>query len=219
MTRALLYKEFRETLGIAAVGLVALLGVAASSIGFPLLPFGWLSRPSGWQIPFVSDSFVSLFALVAAGLAVALGFRQSIGDFLGDAQLFLLHRPISRGRIYATKLLLGLAIYLLCGVAPILLYAGWAATPGTHASPFAWSMTTASWVAWLTLTVVYLGAFLSGIRPAAWFGTRLAPLAAAAGVSFVVAFFTFPIVLLFVIVADALLITMILAMADSREFA
>jgi hypothetical protein len=31
------------------------------------------------------------------------------------------------------------------------------------------------------MLLVYLGAFLSGIRPARWFGTRLVPLVAAAG--------------------------------------
>ena len=38
-------------------------------------------------------------------------------------------------------------------------------------------MTNPAWRAWLTLPVLYLAAFLTGIRPGRWVGTRLAPLA------------------------------------------
>jgi hypothetical protein len=216
MTRALVYKEFRETAGIAAIGLVLLLLLVAGQIGFSPLPFttNYLGR-----IPFVSDSFGGQFLLIAGGLALALGFRQSIGDFLGDAQLFFLHRPVSRGKIYLAKVMVGLGIFLASGMTPILLYAGWAATPGTHASPFVWSMTSASWVSWLALTAVYLGALLSGIRPAAWFGTRLAPLIAAVAAALLLSYCWFAVALAFVIAADALLIYLILAVAQSRDFA
>ena len=40
-------------------------------------------------------------------------------------------------------------------------------------------MTIPVWLTWLAVGLVYLGAFLSGIRPAAWWGTRLMPLAGA----------------------------------------
>ena len=40
-------------------------------------------------------------------------------------------------------------------------------------------MTAWAWQLWLCMPLVYLGAFLSGIRPARWFGTRLMPLVAA----------------------------------------
>src|SRR6185503_13555355 len=136
---------------------------------------------------------------------VALGFKQSLGDLLGDAQLFLLHRPLSRRRIYATKILVGLSVYLVCGVVPILIYAAWAALPGTHASPFAWSMTSPSWVIWLVLTAVYLGALLSGVRPAAWFGTRLAPLVAAVSLTLFIMYCWFAVALAFVVLVNALL--------------
>ena len=50
--------------------------------------------------------------------------------------------------------------------------------PGKHASPFFWWMTATAWEAWGVIAIVYLAAFLAGIRPARWFGTRLLPLAA-----------------------------------------
>jgi hypothetical protein len=220
MTGALAYKELRENSWIAAVGLAALLLVAVAAMGFSPLP-GLIGRPQHLgQIPFLSDSFTYQFALVACVLAVALGFRQSLGDLAGDAQLFVLHRPASRRRIFGTKLAVGLGLYLVCGALPIALYALWAATPGTHASPFAWSMTGGTWTAWLAMTAVYLGALLSGIRPAGWLGTRLAPLAA----GFLVAgMCALPLPwsggLLVLIVGDALLALAILQVALTRDFA
>jgi hypothetical protein len=81
--------------------------------------------------------------------------------------------------LIGVKLYVGMALCLVCAAAAILAYACWAATPGTHASPFEWSMTAPTWEVWITMPIVYLGAFLSGIRPARWVGSRLAPLVAA----------------------------------------
>jgi hypothetical protein len=48
-------------------------------------------------------------------------------------------------------------------------------------------MTSKAWQTLAGLLLVYLGAFLSGIRPANWFGTRLAPLIAGVVVAIVIA--------------------------------
>jgi len=139
----------------------------------------------------------------------------------------VLHRPVSRRSIYLTKLITGLIAYLLCGAAPILLYAFWAATAGTHASPFDWSMTLSVWSTWLATITVYFGAFLAGIRPAAWIGTRLAPLAAAGGIlavnEAVLVHFpgAMPAVLypLLLIGANLALVASILHTVEARDFA
>jgi len=218
MTSALAYKEFRETLGITALGFAGLMIITLTGTGLGPLP-GLLAVPRAGGIPFIGDPFTSRYMLAAGGLAMALGFWQSIGDFRGETQLFLLHRPVPRRRIYLTKLAVGLAIYLLCGLLPIALYAGWAATPGTHASPFAWSMTAYNWLSWLTMTAIYLGAFLSGIRPAAWIGTRLAPLAAAMVAVFLVsALIPNAAGLALIALLDAALVAAILLIVDTRDF-
>jgi hypothetical protein len=49
--------------------------------------------------------------------------------------------------------------------------------PGFHAGPFEWSMSAPAWQLFSLIPLVYLGAFLSGLRPSRWFGTRLLPLA------------------------------------------
>jgi hypothetical protein len=170
------------------------------------------------QIPFVSDSFTYQLGLVACGLAVALGFRQSLGDMQSDTQLFLLHRPVSRRRIYVTKVAVGLGLYLVATGLPTGLYALWAAAPGTHASPFRWSMTAPAWTVWLAMSAVYLGALLSGIRPAAWLGTRLTPLAAA-GVVAGLAGLPLGIGWLVLVLGDMLLVAAVLQVVSTRDFA
>lgn len=217
MTRALVYKELREVLGIAALGVAASMILALTFIGWRPLEMLWSS--SQGTIPFVNDSFATQFGLLAFALAAALGFRQSLGDFLGDAQMFLLHRPVSRQHVYGVKLAVGLGAYLLCAAVPVLLYGWWAAQPGTHASPFDWSMTHTAWRIWLGMTAVYLGAFLAGIRPAAWFGTRLLPLVTASGVFvlFVVPW-SWMIALPVLAAVDAVLVVLILHVVATRDF-
>src|SRR5262245_2543578 len=227
MTGALIYKEFRETLPIAALGLAALLLVALESMGYSPLPnlFGY-QQPG--RIPFVGfyDGFGNHFRMAAGAFALALGFWQSLGDFWGDAQLFVLHRPTSRRLIYGVKLGVGLLTYFMCAAAPILLYAAWAGTPGTHASPFEWSMTSGAWMTWLSMATLYFGAFLTGIRPANWLGMRLAPLAAAAGllvvpglIGSIIPSAAFLFGLLLLIVIDAALAASILHVIRVRNFA
>lgn len=219
MTSALTLKELRETAGIAIFGFAGLLYVALVPMGLSPLP-ALIQSARGGEIPFVSDTFLMGFVLVAGGLAILLGFWQAVSDFTGNAQLFLLHRPISRERIYAIKLATGLTIYLVLAGLSVLLYAIWAATPGTHASPFAWSMTLPGWTAWLAISAVYLGAFLTGLRPGAWLGTRLAPLVGACGLAMLAAAIP-PVAVswLLLLALDALLVLLILFVARERDVA
>ncbi len=175
MFRALMLKELRETGWIALVGLALHLAVVSSCAGYPILPF---LQTGHSDFPFLEDGFVASFCYVSIALAVALGLRQTAFESRGGTWLFLLHRPASMRHVLAAKLAVGGGLYLICGLVPILSYAAWAALPGKHASPFFWWMTTDAWKAWDLIVIVYLGAFLAGMRPARWFGTRLLPLAA-----------------------------------------
>jgi len=172
MLRAMVYKELRETV---LIGVLALVAFALSNY-FPMR-FYYYYGDRG--IPFVQDGFVGSFAMVAVGFAIVLGLRQSFVESMRGTWLFLLHRPIPRWHVIAVKLAVGAAMYLVCAAVPILIYAQWAATPGTHASPFEWSMTATAWQFMFAALNLYLGAFLVGIRQGRWFGTRLWPLAAA----------------------------------------
>jgi ABC-type transport system involved in multi-copper enzyme maturation permease subunit len=227
MFRAMALKEFREIRGIALLALVAygLLVAAAidpaSSLNLFSL-FGSSGR-SEMHVPFVNDAFSGKFFMISVIFTIALGMRQTLGESIRGTYPFLLHRPADRRRLMATKLLVGTITCVICTAAPILLYGCWAATPGTHASPFEWSMTVPVWVGWFAMTLLYLGAFHSGVRPGRWYRSRLLPLAAAAFAAFAAAEIAveLEVVLwpcLIVLVVDVWLIAMILFAVQTRDY-
>jgi ABC-type transport system involved in multi-copper enzyme maturation permease subunit len=186
MILALVKKELRETWLFAVCALCAYGVYLAHQTSRWRSPLGALIE---WfleflpgmssevpDVPFVQGNFTSMLFFIGAGLAVALGFRQSAWEPNQGTALYLLQLPLHRSTIYVTKLLCGIGLLLACTLLPIVAYASWAAIQGTHAGPFEWSMTIPSFHIWLLLPLVYLAAFASGIRPARWFGSRLLPL-------------------------------------------
>jgi len=177
MLKRLVVKELRESAGLVALAVLGMACVLASLTGFPILP--WQQRSEIYQYPFVRDSLPFYFALSAGGLAIALGLKQTAWELGQGTYYFLLHRPVHRQRIFIIKLAVGGMLAMSLSGLLILLYAWWAMTPGHFPAPFYWSMTFPAWKMWIAILTVYLGAFLSGIRPGRWFGSRLVPLAAA----------------------------------------
>jgi ABC-type transport system involved in multi-copper enzyme maturation permease subunit len=227
MIPAIVAKEFRETRLLAALTL-AIYGVYVSKLtghwNHLLRQFlGWFPGLSGPlpDVPFVQDGFATIYGFVGFSLAIALGFRQSVWELVQGTAPYLLHRPLSRRAIILTKLLSGVAVLLACTLLPIAIYAAWAATtPGTHPVPFEWSMTAPMLHLWLSMPLVYLAAFASGIRPARWFGSRLFPLFA---VALPVLFLQFAphwwiIALPALLLATAAMISNILLETETRDF-
>lgn len=174
--KALALKELRELRGIMALALVAYLILVARMIGVKAIDFLPGMPQEMETLPFVSGEFLSYFTILVALFGMALGFRQSAWEASRGTYLFLLHRPVSRQAVFALKLAVGVLVLWACSAIPILLYGWWAATPGQHPSPFRWAWTMGAWWVVGVSVLVYLGAFLSGLRPARWFGTRLLPL-------------------------------------------
>ena len=185
MNRALIIKELREC--APAVAIAALLGAYTVWVYTGGVVFPGMGK-STWPVPFVHDDFQHGPLLIVMGaLALVLGFKQTVlEDFLGTYR-YLLHRPIDRRRVFLLKALVGMGLVQAVGAAMILGYALWAATPGTHASPFYWSMTEPAWRVWLVVPLLYLGAALSGVRPARWYGSRLMPFVGSGAIAFVLA--------------------------------
>jgi hypothetical protein len=127
--------------------------------------------------PFVNWDTARSFGWVAVPFALAVGLRQSAWELAQGTYPFLLHRPLRRRTIFLTKLATGAALLLACTAVPVVLCAWWAATPGHLPAPFEWSMTGRPWRLTFLLPLVYLGAFLTGLHPGRWVGTRLLPLA------------------------------------------
>jgi len=182
--RALVVKELRESAPLVALAGLGLAWMLANLWGVALTPFD-LQQATG--NPFVFDNVEGTLGVVAGALALLLGMKQSAWEEMRGTYHFLLHRPLARSRIFITKMAVGVSLVLMSAATAILLHGLWAAAPGNHASPFFWSMTEPAWRVWTALPVAYLGAFLSGIRPGKWYGSRLLPLAAGCLASFLLA--------------------------------
>jgi hypothetical protein len=188
MVRAIALKELRETWSFAALSIALYVVLVNNQMGHwnALLGFflGWIPglKPCACPSlsPFLHDSFQTPFTFVAAALAIVLGLRQSAWEPSQGTAHYLLHLPLSRSSIFLSKLFVGIGLLLACTLLPLVTYGVWAATPGTHGAPFEWSMARPAFQIWLTMPLIYLGAFLAGIRPARWYGSRLLPLVAVA---------------------------------------
>jgi len=219
MLTRLALKELREIVWIAVAAMVVYLFflVAATGIGLPE-GASWGGFHGG---PMAFDVETTMnFVMVGACLAIGLGLRQTVGESARGTFQFLLNRPASRRHLIGTKLLVGGGAYLVVAVVPLLLYAWWATTPGTHASPFAWWMTVLAWQGWLGGSVLYLGAFLTGLRPGRWHGTRLLPLVAAMGFAGLLTFCPWSLAVdaLLALLLDVLLVANIFFVAGTRDF-
>jgi hypothetical protein len=183
MLKALVIKELRESAGLIALAVIGAAYALGEMTGTPVMP--WQSSHS-YAFPFVSDWSIYYLWLVGGGLAILLGLRQTAWELGQGTYFFLLHRPIGRSRIFGLKLLIGGSLAMIFSAAFILIYAWWAMTPGHVPAPQEWRMTTSVWIRWVAILPLYVGAFLSGIRPGRWFGSRLIPLVAAIGVAVLV---------------------------------
>jgi hypothetical protein len=202
MYRTLAMKELRETsliwgfvmAAIAYAGLSILLETSRLPLEeIPLL--GWIMQQaslSGFDRNFIflEAGLGRKFATMSVVLAIGIGLLQTLGESVRGTYPFLLHRPMSRRRIIAVKLAVGAGLSFGISGGAILALGLWAATPGTHPSPFEWSMTAGVWRLWIVMPILYFGAFLTGIRPARWYASRLFPLIAA--VFFCFLSFSFP---------------------------
>ncbi len=214
MIKAMILKELRDCQRVVLVALA----VYAICVSLLIVKE---STPSGlFSVPFADGDFLPTFVFVSLGFTIALGLGQTLGESVAGTYPLLLHRAATRRWLFGMKLVVGITLYLACAALPILLYAFWAATPGTHASPFFWSMTVTAWKTWAAMPLIYLGAFLSGVRPGRWWLSRLWPLAAMSPVvALAVGTWPWPLVGPPLIAIAALLaITSIFLVAQTRDF-
>jgi len=80
-------------------------------------------------------------------------------------------------------------------------------------------MTLDAWKLSVALIALYLGAFLAGIRPGRWVGTRLLPLAGVAILVALIQFLAVPLVALAAVAAlGTVLVGLILFVAQTRDY-
>lgn len=218
MRMALLLKELRECSLYAGLALLAQIHFLGEGMDLPLIPV--LMSGRGLEIPLLNVNRETMFAGTAILAAIVIGLHQTMWESWRQTTLLLLHRPMDRSQIFLGKMLAGSLLVFGTSALPLLVYCLWAAMPGTHSSPFYWNMTLPWWKDVAIALVCYLGAFLTGLRTAAWFGSRTWPLITAIVVSLAWKFA--PVWLLFNVAGFAglmaCLTVLILDTAERREF-
>jgi hypothetical protein len=117
--------------------------------------------------------------VLAAVFGAVLGFLQVFFEARGDQRALLLHRPLSRSRIFLAKAIAGVGLYLLGMGLPLAVLAVWCATPGHVTAPFS-GRAVLPWLAdLLTGVVYYFAGMLTAQRDGRWYGSRCLGLAAA----------------------------------------
>jgi hypothetical protein len=196
MFKALFRKELREFLGIGVAGLAVSVLVAAmfGPLSVPWSPDALNYHNVGWDlgydsiartklelpVPVSSRMYLSALSVLACGMGLLLGLAMSWKEDIKRTWPFLLFRPVTRSQVIGAKLLAALALYCAALAVPFALLAVWCAVPGNTPAPWSADYLYPGLDTLARGLVVLLGAFLSGLRPARWYGTRFAPLAAAA---------------------------------------
>jgi len=223
MRRAMLQKEFQELIVWAGLLLIIMLLATVDLAGTN--PLTLQKRQYDIPIPFVNSQGLHGLGLYGSIAAIVLAMRQTIGESVQGTWIFLLHRTVSRKWIVLHKMIAGLSVFYLITGIPFAGYTLWAATPGTHASPFRWEFVLPTLTLWISLSIVYLGAFLCGLREANWVGSRLLPLAGTIGFFLVLyaGVSTYDVrieigAILVTLLLDALLLKAVIAAAETREF-
>jgi hypothetical protein len=161
--RAIIIKELRENLLWAVLLLIAVSAAMAFAVQ--------------WWAPVLVGAIMEMISAVAFPVAgLAIGLLQILQEHRGGRWAFLVHRPLSRRRIFMAKVIAGLALYGLATVPPLLAAIGWVATPGHVAGPFDIHMVLPRLADLLSGLVWYATGMLVAARQARWIGSRLMPL-------------------------------------------
>lgn len=166
---ALIFKELRSLSRFIALALLADVWLLNEMTG---ARFGG-TRPAVSGLVLVRADWLICFGFVAAGIASLLGLAMSLDDGLRGTWPFALFRPISRRAYVGVKLLVGGVLTWLLVALPVAGYSVWVTQ---SESLWRWSLLQPAIEACGWSVVVFLGAFLSGIRPAKWWWSRLWPL-------------------------------------------
>jgi prepilin-type N-terminal cleavage/methylation domain-containing protein len=174
--KALVWKELRENLSLGLIGL-AVFG------GLLFLGYRDSTALSAVSTPVYDSRFVIMQPLLATGLlkeitvfcamfGAILGWLQVYRERHPDLRAFLIHRPLSRTRILAGKLVAGLTIYTVVAGLPLLTLVLWVSVPGHLFAPFAWRMAWPVAGCFLAGTIYYLAGLLTALRQARWYASR-----------------------------------------------
>ncbi|QDU41883.1 hypothetical protein Mal52_03380 [Symmachiella dynata] len=178
MFKSMMRKELMETLPVMAIaGFLYALILISDAFEYSWASDGVLINQMQRWTTVLHDQFIDVLWMIAFGFAILLGLVQTLTDSVQGTWGYLVHLPPGRRWIISSKLLVGGGVYVACTGLFLLVCVmiGW--TRQTAVYPFRWSMMSVYVQISLIGMLVYLATFLTGLRPARWYGSRLLPLA------------------------------------------
>ena len=181
--KAIVLKEFRENIRLAALGLVIytlILVVQCRS---------YLETPSMLWRPLLDGDLLWATAWFGGIFGAVLGWLQIHNERRPDLWAFLLHRPMTRTEIFLAKTLAGLGLYAVVVGVPLLGYIGWVTWPGHVATPIEPAMLKPVTAMFFTGILYYFAGVLACLRQARWYASRTLGVGVALIVSIIGPFF------------------------------
>jgi hypothetical protein len=176
-------------------------------------PIGWTVL-GDWPIVRVQPEFFGVATFGLAGIGVLLAMIQIAYDWQQGRFAFLMHRPISRRRIFAAKVMAGIVLYALAGGVPLAATVVFDAIPwGVH-WPFDIHLVYQGIALWLNGLIWYFAAIVVATRDARWSATRILPFGGGLAASCCIIFYTLNFVEVFALLALAIPLSAIAAGAS-----
>ena len=173
----LIRKELRENFKLALIGFALFTFILVQNYrGCTALYAGLALGEGNWNTdnaqPLLSGSTTSATGLFCAIFGAVLGWLQIHNERHRDLWAFLIHRPMSRTRIFFAKTIGGLALYTLGAGLPLLGFIVMTWMPGHIAAPFEWRMILPILSFFLSGFVFYFAGMLTSLRQARWYASR-----------------------------------------------
>jgi hypothetical protein len=158
--KTLIRKELRENLKLALPAFVI--------FGFVL----WRLYQNAATQPLLTVSVLRPIHMICSMVGLGLGWFQIYHERHRDLWAFLIHRPVTKTKIFFAKVITGLCLYIVAMGLPLVGWVAGSAMPGQFASPFEWEMVLPVGGIFLMGTVWYFAGLLVGLRQARWFASR-----------------------------------------------
>jgi hypothetical protein len=165
--KALVRKEMRENVRVAALGLVIYTLMLLSQYR------EYVASPSNMSQPLADSGLLWSTAWFCGIFGAVLGWLQVHNERRPDLWAFLIHRPMTRTGIFLAKVMAGLGLYALVVGLPLLGFIVWARLPGHVAAPFELAMLRPVAAYVLAGLLYYFAGMLSDLRQARWYASRV----------------------------------------------
>ncbi len=176
--KTIFQKEWRENFKLAIIAFVIFALALAQSYRScsnyytMLLSMGGNSWSPERAQPLLAGQVLFEIAMICSIFGAVLGWIQIHNERHRDLRAFLIHRPISRTKIFFGKILAGLCLYSAGAGLPLLGFIMAVRVPGHFPVPFQWTMVLPITAFFLCGMVFYLAGLLTSIREARWYASR-----------------------------------------------